>query len=128
MSSCENDHRLLVDPRSVFIIIIIIIIAIIIYKFIGNSTELDSHKVHTKNCRFFFVYHHYETRYCHHICIPHSHTIPKPGNISGITYPCFSIRYLDTQVLVLYTIVMYVDVLKRDAVFEVFYPFSIILG
>ena len=44
--------------------------------------------------RSFFVehalYHDYETRHCHNICIPHSHT---PENVLDITYPCFSICY-----------------------------------
>ena len=45
--------------------------------------------------RSFFVehalYHDYEPRHCHHICI--SHSLPKPENVLGITYTCFSIRY-----------------------------------
>ena len=74
--------------------------------------------------------------------------LPKPENVLGITYPCFSMLpaqitaklYTHSQIgFVNYTkqlllneysntrTVMYVNVLKRDAFFDLFYLFSIIL-
>ena len=49
------------------------------------------------------LYHDYETRHCHHN-IFRTVILPKPGNVLGITYPCFSIRYL-CKVLPNYTLI-----------------------